>query len=363
MIEKTNRLVLLTGGGTAGHVYPLFPIAEKLKEGGFIVKFVGTYAGIERFLVENAKYDFLPISAGKLRRYFSRDNFIDIFRTLAGIIQSCKIITKHKPVAIVSKGGFVSVPVCIAGWIKKIPVIIHESDRSPGLANRIAGRFASVIYARDENTLGQFKGKGKREIASIPLRSQFRQPDITNGLKQTRRTTNLPILLIMGGSLGSSFINSLVPQLFELIRNKFHVVHITGKDYSPTLRAPNYVAIEYTDDLPDIMAVSHIIISRGGATAIDEIITVKKPALIIPLSKLASRGDQLENAAAFEEQNYGLVLKEEQCTAVAIANQLDLLFRKYGMFSQALNLGQKSDPTEAIVGSIVTEVLNHEQKQ
>lgn len=319
MHESARKVIVLTGGGTAGHVMPNLALAPALIKSGFDLIYVGS-RGIEEELVKKAGIQFFQIQTGKLRRYVSFANMVDVFRVMAGIIQSFILMVKLRPACVFSKGGFVAVPVSIGAWLAGIPVISHESDVSPGLANQIISRFATMnLYAFPE-TGSYFFGRPSRCVG-IPVRSEVYSGVRAKGVEicgWAGSEVDLPVVLFMGGSLGAKFINDLVISSLSEVLLFCRVIHLTGrgKMMAPELEAlpleiqSRYKSFEFLNqELPDVLAVTDLAVCRAGANSIFEMLAIKKPMILIPLEK-GSRGDQILNAASLKKQGLAEVLRE-----------------------------------------------------
>ncbi|ADK14001.1 MULTISPECIES: undecaprenyldiphospho-muramoylpentapeptide beta-N-acetylglucosaminyltransferase [Clostridium] len=345
------KKIILTGGGSAGHVTPNLALVPRLKELGYNIQYIGTENGIERKIIEDQKIEYHIISSGKLRRYFDIKNFTDPFKVLKGILQAILIIRKEKPNIVFSKGGFVSVPVVIAAHINKVPVIAHESDITPGLANRLSAPYCTKICATFPESLKNIKGNNS-VLTGTPIRRELLDGSRIIGRRMCGFDNEKPVLLIIGGSLGSTFINNTVRNsLNELLKN-YNIVHICGKgnlDRSLKERK-GYVQFEYiNEELPHIMNAADIVISRAGANVIFELLALKKPNLLIPLSKKSSRGDQILNAASFEKSGYSMVLQEEELTSQVL---LDRVFKLYSSRNEYIN-NMEASPVQDAVGKII----------
>lgn len=278
--------------------------------------------GIEKELIEKLNIPYFGISSGKLRRYIDFENIKDIFRVLKGCFEARKILKRLKPQLVFSKGGFVSVPVIVAASTLRIPIFIHESDMTPGLANKISQRFATLIFTSFEETKNFFP-REKTMVIGSPIRNEIFKGSPQNGRRFLGFHDRLPVLTIMGGSLGAKKINEVVRDSLKELTSKYQIVHLCGKGNfdENLLTIPGYKQYEYiNDELPDILAATSIVITRGGSNAIFEFLALKIPMLIIPLSKKQSRGDQILNAKSFEEKGYSLTLEEENL------NRKSLLF-------------------------------------
>lgn len=324
-----NKTILLTGGGTAGHVSLNQALIPELLDMGFNVEYIGSKEGIESELIPDSFPDvaYHAIASGKLRRYFSIKNFTDPFRVGLGLIQAIDIMRKTKPVAIFSKGGFVSVPVAMAGKLMSIPVIIHESDVTPGLANKIALPFANHIFTVFKETLKHVP-KEKSTCTGSVIRSELLDGSAAKGKEICNFTNDFPVLLVMGGSQGSAVINDAIrSNLMDLLK-QYNVIHLCGKgQFDETLKdLPNYVQFEYvTHELPHLLHMTDFVVSRAGSNSIFEFLALKKPMLLIPLSKLKSRGDQILNARLFQQQGFAHVVEEEDLTPERFMSEMQKL--------------------------------------
>lgn len=340
-----NRTIFFTGGGTAGHVTVNLALLPRFRQEGWQVGYMGSYDGIERQLVDHIepKVPYYPISTGKLRRYFDLQNFKDPFKVLKGIVQAYFIIRKQKPDIIFSKGGFVTVPVILGAWLNRVPVVIHESDITPGLANKIAIPFASKVCTTFPETKQHLKTE-KAEYVGAIVREELQLGDAERGYERCGFTKDRPVLLIMGGSLGSKRINEVVRKNLDKLLESFQIVHICGKgQLDPSIEREGYQQFEYLhEELSDIMKMSDLVISRAGSNAIFEFLYLKKPMLLIPLSRAASRGDQILNAKSFKKMGYCEVLEEEELTDESL---LQRLFKVYENREQYI---QKMEQTDAI---------------
>ena len=308
--------IVLTGGGTAGHVTPNIALMGRLKEQGYQISYIGSYNGIEKTLIEELGIPYYGISSGKLRRYFDLKNFTDPFRVLKGFSETRKLLKQLKPDVVFSKGGFVTVPVVVAAGRLKIPAIIHESDMTPGLANKLCIPSAVKVCCNFPETKAHLP-EGKAVVTGTPIRPELLQGDADKGRAFTGFTSEKPVIMIIGGSLGAQAVNDAVRRILPELLKDFQVVHLCGKgkrdDSKNDLKG--YVQYEYIEsELADLFAMADIVISRAGANAICELQALKKPNLLIPLSANASRGDQILNARSFEKQGFSMVLEEEAIT-------------------------------------------------
>ena len=353
------KRIVLTGGGTAGHVTPNIALLPKLQELGYDVHYIGSYNGIEKTLMEGCHVPYYGISSGKLRRYFDLKNFSDPFKVLKGFSEASKLLKNLKPDVVFSKGGFVSVPVVIAAAKQRIPVVIHESDMTPGLANKLSIPAASKVCCNFPETLNHLP-KGKAVLSGSPIREELLTGNREKALQFTGLTGKKPVLLIIGGSLGSVVVNEAVRGILPTLLKKFEIIHLCGKGkLDQTLTAMNgYVQYEYiSDELKDLFALSDIVISRAGANSICEFLALRKPALLIPLSAAASRGDQILNAHSFEKQGFAAVLEEEQLSGESLEKALTDLWENRDAYVSAMAASQVGNPIETIIG-LLEELAN-----
>ena len=308
--------IVLTGGGTAGHVTPNIALMGRLKEQGYQISYIGSYNGIEKTLIEELGIPYYGISSGKLRRYFDLKNFTDPFRVLKGFSEARKLLKQLKPDVVFSKVGFVTVPVVVAAGRLKIPAIIHESDMTPGLANKLCIPSAVKVCCNFPETKAHLP-EGKAVVTGTPIRPELLQGDADKGRAFTGFTSEKPVIMIIGGSLGAQAVNDAVRRILPELLKDFQVVHLCGKGKKDDSKndLKGYVQYEYIEsELADLFAMADIVISRAGANAICELQALKKPNLLIPLSANASRGDQILNARSFEKQGFSMVLEEEAIT-------------------------------------------------
>ena len=348
------KKIVLTGGGTAGHVTPNIALMPTLKELDYEIYYIGSYDGIEKKLIEQMGIPYYGISSGKLRRYFDWKNFTDPFRVIKGFAEAKKILKKLQPDVVFSKGGFVTVPVVQAAKKCHIPTIIHESDMTPGLANKLSLPSASKVCCNFPETLKHLP-EGKAVLTGSPIREELFQGDKEKGLQFCGFDHTKPVLLIMGGSLGSVAINNAVRGELDTLLKKFQIVHLCGNgNLDKSLEGTSgYVQFEYIkDELRDLFACADLMISRAGANAICEILALRKPNILIPLSAQASRGDQILNAASFEKQGYSFVLQEEDVTEESLLNAVNTVYEKRADYVHAMEQSKLADPIATIMGLI-----------
>lgn len=346
--------IVLTGGGTAGHVTPNIAMIPALQEKGFQISYIGSYDGIEKKLIEEMGIPYYGISSGKLRRYFDPKNFTDPFKVLKGYQEARKLLKKLKPDVVFSKGGFVTVPVVIAAKHRKIPAIIHESDMTPGLANKLCIPSAVKVCCNFPETVDKLPSD-KAVLTGTPIRQELLNGNKLAALKFTGLKPDKPVLMVIGGSLGSVAINTAVRQILPELLKDFQVVHLCGKeklDESLT-SLDGYVQYEYIKkELADLFALSDIVISRAGANAICEISALKKPNLLIPLSANASRGDQILNARSFEKLGYSKVLEEEELNNEILLKTIRDLYANKDSYIKAMSESSQMDSIGKIVQMI-----------
>lgn len=330
--------IVLTGGGTAGHVMPHIALLPYLKQQGWTPIYIGS-KGIEKNLIARYQLPFFEIRVGKLRRYLSWENVTDIFRLMIGLIQSCYFLFKIKPQIVYSKGGFVSVPVAVAAKMLRIPVVTHESDLTPGLANRIIARFSNVILYSFPET-GKYLNKYSAKLVGIPVRQDLLTGDASLGKKLCGFSfdSELPTILVMGGSLGAQRINdALAKALPELVKS-YGVIHITGKGkgIATYFSHPNYKSFEFlNEELKDILAAADVVISRSGANSIFEFLRLAKPMILIPL-EIGSRGDQVDNARCFHEYGFAAVIREADLSEQKLLSVIEQVFLDRNLFKEKL---------------------------
>ncbi len=313
--ESAINKVLFTGGGTAGHVTPNLALIERARERGWDAIYVGSKGGIERDIIAPLNIPFFEIQSGKLRRYFSWENFVDPLRIIVGILQSLLICLRERPDRVFSKGGFVSVPVVVAAWLCRIPVICHESDVTPGLANRLAYPFCARICVTFSETL-RYLPAGKARHTGTPLRESLLHGDAARGIKHLALDGKKPLMLAFGGSLGANVINTSVRNSLDALLQKFDVLHVVGAgNLDQSLVRQGYIQKEFMhEEFGDVLAASTVVVSRAGANSLYELLSLRKPHVLIPLSRKASRGDQIDNARLFAEKGFSQVLYEDEYT-------------------------------------------------
>lgn len=342
------KRIVLTGGGTAGHVTPNIALIPTLQKEGYEIHYIGSYDGIEKKLIEEIGIPYYGISSGKLRRYFDLKNFSDPFKVLKGYGEAKKLLKRLKPDIIFSKGGFVTVPVVIAAKRLAIPAIIHESDMTPGLANKLAIPSATKVCCNFPETI-KYLPDGKSVLTGSPIRRELMEGSKEKALNFLGFDNSKPVIMIIGGSLGSAAINTAIRSNLDSLLKNFQIVHLCGQGKMDTSleHKKGYRQFEYIKkELADIFALSDVVISRAGANAICELLALRKPNILIPLSAAASRGDQILNARSFEKQGFSVVIEEEQLTKDTLSTAIKEVYENKEKYVSAM---KKSSQTDAII--------------
>ena len=346
-----SKKIVLTGGGTAGHVTPNLALIPELKKEGYEITYIGSYDGIEKKLISDFNIPYYGVSTGKLRRYLDPKNFSDPFRIIKGYAEARKLLKKIKPDIIFSKGGFVSVPVVRAASTLKIPCIIHESDITPGLANKLCIPVATKVCCNFPETM-QYIPEDKSVLTGTPIRSELTEGNRAKAKELCKFTDDKPVVLVIGGSQGAGSINKIVRSTLTKLLSVYNVIHICGKEKMDNLllNQPGYAQFEFLkEDLKDVFALCDVVVSRAGANSICELLALRKPNLLIPLPATASRGDQLLNAASFEKQGFSLVLREEELDEKSFMNTLAELYTNRQNYIDAMNKSDQMQPTLTIM--------------
>ncbi|QLK86184.1 undecaprenyldiphospho-muramoylpentapeptide beta-N-acetylglucosaminyltransferase [Staphylococcus sp. 17KM0847] len=348
--------IAFTGGGTVGHVSVNLSLIPEAIAKGHDTIYIGSKKGIEHEMITSQcpNTPYFSISSGKLRRYLSIENIKDIFKVLKGILDARKILKRENPDIVFSKGGFVTVPVVLAAKSLNIPVIVHESDLTPGLANKIAIKFAKKLYATFEETL-KYIPQNKGEFVGAIIREDLKNGDKARGYAQTHFSPKKKTLLVMGGSLGSSTINATIRQQLDTLLETYQVIHLTGKGLKDhSIQKNGYIQYEFvTDELTDLLAITDTVISRAGSNAIYEFLTLRIPMLLIPLGLDQSRGDQIDNANYFEKQGYAQTLDEKTLTEHQLITALHQLEDHRDMYVQTMQNFTESYTKEALLHKII----------
>lgn len=354
------KRIVLTGGGTAGHVTPNLALIPRLQQDGWEVHYIGAANSAEQQLVAGLPgVTYHTISVGKLRRYFDLKNFSDPFRVVKGIAQAYSIIRKIKPSVVFSKGGFVSVPVVYGAKLNGVPVVIHESDMTPGLANKLCAPFAKAECCTFPEAIQYTKGKGVH--TGTPIRPEVLSGDREAGLKRFNFTDGRPVLMIVGGSSGAQAINQTVWQALPKLTESFQVLHLCGKgNVNDSFEGmPHYTQVEYlNEEMADAYACADIILSRAGANALCELLALRKPALLIPYPLEASRGDQVMNAESFEKRGLSHVLDQKDMTPDSLVKAIVKLYHDRGNLYEAM----AKEPTANGVDNVLEQIYKYAKK-
>lgn len=348
------KRIILTGGGTAGHVTPNIALIPRLKEEGYDIHYIGSYNGIEKKLIEDMRIPYHGISSGKLRRYFDVKNFSDPFRVIKGCGEASRLVKSLKPDVVFSKGGFVSVPVVLAAKKHKVPAIIHESDMSPGLANKLCIPSAVKICCNFPEAMEHLP-KDKAVLTGTPIRQELFQGDPLEAIRFTGLSANKPTILVVGGSTGSVKVNEAVRGCLDELLKTYQIIHLCGKDkVDPAFEnRSGYVQYEYIKkELSSLLAFADIVISRAGANAICELQALAKPNVLIPLGSSASRGDQLLNAESFQKQGFSHVLLEENLTNATLLEAVREVYDHRSDYRKTMEASRMSNSIDIIMDLI-----------
>ena len=346
-----QKKIVLTGGGTAGHITPNIALLPRLRQSGYEVSYIGSYDGMEKQLLADFEVPYYGIATGKFRRYFDLKNFTDPFRVLKGFGEARQILKRLEPDVVFSKGGFVAVPVVRAAASLKIPCVIHESDMSPGLANKLCIPVARRVCCNFPETL-KLLPPSKALLTGSPIRAELLSGDADAARRLCGFDRNRPVLMVIGGSLGSAAINHAVREALPGLLPDFQVVHICGKDKIDNLllNTEGYRQFEYLKgELKDVFAMADVVVSRAGANAICELLALKKPNLLIPLPSSSSRGDQLLNARSFEAQGFSVVIDEDYLSPALLTEKVQELYCSRQTYISAMRGSQQTNAIDTIV--------------
>ena len=352
------KRIVLTGGGTAGHVTPNIALLPSLKEAGYEIYYIGSYDGIEKRLTADFDITYYGIATGKFRRYFDLKNFTDPFRVIKGYTEARKILKEIKPDVVFSKGGFVSVPVVRAAADLKIPCVIHESDMTPGLANKLCISSATKICCNFPETLSKVPAD-KAVLTGSPIRAELSKGSKEAGYKLCGFNDSKPVVMVIGGSQGAQSVNEVIRESLDTLLKDFQVVHICGKDKMDNLMlsVPGYKQFEYLKgDLKDVFAMADVVISRAGANAICELLALNKPNILVPLS-VGSRGDQLLNASSFEGQGFSVVIREEALDPISLVDAVHDVFLNRNRYRENMVGSGQMNSIKTIM-SLIEECAN-----
>lgn len=348
------KRIVLTGGGTAGHVTPNIALIPRLRELDYDIHYVGSYEGIEKRLIEDYEIPYYGIATGKFRRYFDVKNFSDPFRVIKGYSEAKKILQQIRPDVLFSKGGFVSVPVVRAAASLNIPCIIHESDMTPGLANKLCIPVATKVCCNFPETMRSLP-QDKAVLTGSPIREELTKGNKIAALDLCGFSSLKPVIMVIGGSLGAASINKSVRDALPRLLEDFQVVHICGKDKVDNLllNVSGYKQFEYLKtELKDIFAMASLVISRAGANAICELLALKKPNILIPLSANSSRGDQILNAQSFEKQGFSVVIDDDYLTENLLVEKVHELYFTRQTYIDAMEKSTQLNSIDTILSLI-----------
>lgn len=357
------KKIVLTGGGSAGHVTPNIALLPSLRNAGFEITYMGSYDGIEKKLIGDFDIPYVGISTGKFRRYLDVKNLTDPFRVIKGYSEARKFLKTYQPDVVFSKGGFVSVPVVRAAASLGIPCIIHESDMTPGLANKLCIPVADKVCCNFPETL-KLLPQNKAVLTGSPIRAELSQGNRIAGLDFCGFSANMPVVMVIGGSLGAANVNKVVREALPKLLKDYQVVHICGKEKIDNLllNTQGYKQFEYVkNELKDLFAMADVVISRAGANAICELLALKKPNILIPLPASSSRGDQLLNAKSFESQGFSIVLNEDDLTEDLLVDKVHELYFSRQTYHDAMNKSGQMDSAKRIMSLIMEAVTPKKQ--
>lgn len=345
------KKIILTGGGSAGHVTPNLALIPELINEGWEIHYIGTEEGIERTIIPMDRVKYHAISAGKLRRYIDIKNLTDPFKVVKGMFQAASIVRRIKPDVIFSKGGFVSVPVVVGGWLNRVPVIIHESDMTPGLANKIAIPFASKVCINFPEAAQNIPAS-KAVYTGTPIRKELFNGSAEKGYSICGFDSKKPVIMVMGGSLGSRNLNRFLREALPDLLQYFQVVHICGKgNIDESLKnIKGYKQFEYINsEQPHIFKLASLVISRAGANSIFEFLLLKIPSILVPLSTRSSRGDQILNARSFEKMGFSRVLLEEDIDKDKLLKTIMDVYNNRKYYTDNMSRKEVPDGTKEIM--------------
>lgn len=349
--SNLSKKIVLTGGGTAGHVTPNIALLPELKKAGYEISYIGSYDGMEKKLITDYGIPYYGIATGKFRRYLDIKNFTDPFKVIKGFSEARRYLKKIRPNVVFSKGGFVSVPVVRAAASLHIPCVIHESDMTPGLANKLCIPVARKVCCNFPETYNMLPPK-KAVLTGSPIREELTRGDKEQALNLCRFTKGKPVILVIGGSLGAASVNTAVREALPDLLNDFQIAHICGEDKidSSYLHTEGYLQFEYVkEELKDFFAMADIVISRAGANSICELLALRKPNLLIPLSASSSRGDQILNAKSFESQGFSMVINDDELSAGLLTEKIMELYFTRQTYIDAMSKSHQLNSVKTIV--------------
>lgn len=346
------KKIVLTGGGTAGHCKPNLALIPYLSS-SFKAYYIGSDSGVEKQLVENYPLPYYSVPCTKLRRNLSFKNLLIPYVLVKSVFKAKKTLKEISPDVVFSKGGYVALPVVIAARSLNIPVIIHESDLSVGLTNKICAKYADYVLTSFEQTAKTFSNG---IYTGSPIDNNLFNGNKIAFLKECAFPENKPILSVFGGSLGSKSINAMIRENLPTLLEKYNVVHICGKNNKVVTKFKGYRQIEFTNNLADIYAATDIAVTRGGANTLNELFSLHIPSLVIPLSKKVSRGDQIENAVYYANKGIFPMIREEDYNKKFLCDNVDELFLKRKRYIEVMKSKEIKDSNKKIV-DIIKSVL------
>ena len=348
------RHVLFTGGGSAGHVVPSLPLIAHFAAAGSKISYVGSEEGPERGLVAPLGVPFFAIRSGKLRRYWSWRNVADVWWICVGVLQAIVLIGRLRPSIVFSKGGYAAFPVVVGAWVWRVPIVAHESDLTPGLANRLSLPFVAAVCTTF--ALTEFPVRNRPVIhTGTPLRAELLHGDAARGRALFAMAGDRPLVIVFGGSLGAEGLNRVVREALDRLLEFATVVHVCGpKRTDPAMaNRPGYHQFEYVgSDWGDMLAAADVVVSRAGANSLYELVALRKPHLLVPLPRSASRGDQISNAAYAKSHGWSRVVAEEELDAARLDAEVRSIYSERAAIARALEGAGLGDGTLAVAAVI-----------
>ena len=358
---RNQHLIFMAGGGTAGHVYPNMALVDPLKERGYEIHYLGKKKGLEYGIVKDKGLPFHEVNSERFFRYFTPRLLLTPPRVIQGIFQTLHWVRKYKPAMIFCKGGFGSLPAAVGGWLSRTPVVLHECDMTPGLANRLCMPFSKKLCVTFEETLKSVP-KEKAVYTGTPIRASLLQGSREKGFELTGLDPDgKPVLMVVGGSSGAKAINDALAASLPEVLKRFQVVHLYGgrqEDYEPPvadIENGYYVKDFARDELIDLFAMTDIVLSRAGSNAINELLLLKKPNILVPLPLSASRGDQILNADYFKTQGFSYVLPQEEMNEETLLKALEEVYEDREKYIQAMSSDKAKNGTEEVL-KVILEV-------
>jgi len=356
MVKFSEKIkIVVTGGGTGGHVVPLMAVVDELKTKGAEIIYIGSGNNIEKEAASKEEIQYRWVMSGKLRRYFSWQNFVDPFKIMIGFFQAFAILLFNRPQIVFAKGGYVTFPVALAAWVLRIPIITHESDVVMGLANRWEIKLAKKVCVGFPAENYKDVPLNKIIYTGNPVNQKFNNltiKQISNGLK-------IPVIMVTGGSQGARFINQIIASISKYLTVKYHIIHVAGKNDYEWLRKnhwPNYELYSFTDKMPQLLKKADLVISRAGANTLAEISALGKPSILIPLPTSANN-HQMVNAKVYEKSNAAVVVTEKGLTPDNLKSIIELLMKDDKMRHEIGENAKKLFQPDAAEG-IANEIIN-----